>query len=172
MIQHFGWRLGAVLLGLVGLVLAQAASDVRLDLKAFRVVSVQEQTRTVERLEPALDAKPGQVIQYQLTALNTLTSPLRQVALVIPIPPTTAYQAQSALPLRLGDTLVVPEFSFDGGKSYGRPPLKRKLKVVENGKEVEKEVEVKPEEYTHARWVIPQMEPQQTLNLTLRVVVR
>lgn len=172
MIQHFGWRLGAVLLGLVGLVLAQAASDVRLDLRAFRVVSVQEQNRTVERLEPALDAKPGQVIQYQLTALNTLANPLRQVALVIPIPPTTAYQAQSALPLRLGNTLVVPEFSFDGGKSYGRPPLKRKLKVVENGKEVEKEVEVRPEEYTHARWVIPQMEPQQTLNLTLRVVVR
>ncbi|MFN3392507.1 MAG: hypothetical protein ACK40N_12195 [Meiothermus ruber] len=172
MIQHFGWRLGAVLLGLVGLALAQATSDVRLDLKAFRVVSVQEQNRTVERLEPALDAKPGQVIEYQLTALNTLSGPLRQVALIIPIPPTTTYQAQSALPLRLGNALIVPEFSFDGGKSYGRPPLKRKLKAVENGKEVEKEVEVKPEEYTHARWVIPQMEPKQTLTLTLRVVVR
>lgn len=172
MIQHFAWRLGAVLLGLVGLVLAQAASDIRLDLKAFRVVTVQEQNRTVERLEPALDAKPGQIIEYQLTARSTRDTPLRQVALVIPIPSSTAYQAGSAQPLRLGSTLVAPEFSFDGGGSYALPPLKRKLKLVENGKEVEKEVEVKPEEYTHARWVIPQMEPKQTLTLSLRVVVR
>lgn len=164
------WIVGLGLL--LAFAIAQPRNDIRLDLKAFRVLSVQEGNRTTEKLEPALDAKPGQVIQYQLTALNTLTNPLRQVALTIPIPPTTAYQAQSALPLRLGDTLVIPEFSFDGGKSYGRPPLKRKLKVMENGKEVEKEVEVKPEEYTHARWVIPQIEPQQTLTLTLRVVVR
>lgn len=172
MIQDFGRRIGTVLLGLVGLALAQAASDIRLDLKAFRVVSLQEQNRTVERLEPALEAQPGQLIEYQLTALSTRDTPLRQVALVIPIPSSTAYQAGSAQPLRLGSTLVVPEFSFDGGRSYAYPPLKRKLKVVENGKEVEKEVEVKPEEYTHARWVIPQMEPRQTLTTRLRIVVR
>jgi len=171
MIRHYR-RLAAGSLWLLGLALAQTVGDLRLDLKAFRVVSVQEQNRTVERLEAALDAKPGQLIEYQLTAQNTRTNPLRQVALVIPIPPTTFYQAPSALPVRLGDTLVTPEFSFDGGKSYGRPPLKRKLRVLENGKEVEKEVEVKPEEYTHVRWVIPQVEPRQTLILSLRVVVR
>lgn len=170
--SHFGRRLGIALLGLLGLALGQAASDMRLDLKAFRVVMVQEENRPVERLEPALDAKPGQIVEYQLTAVNTQSSPLRQVALVIPIPPNTAYQAGSALTLPLGNTLIVPEFSFDGGRSYALPPIKRKLKVVENGKEVEKEVEVKPEEYTHARWVIPQMEPKQTLTLKLRVVVK
>lgn len=78
----------------------------------------------------------------------------------------------SALPLQLGATLVTAEFSYDGGKSYGKPPLKRKVRVVENGKEVEKEVEVKPEEYTHARWVLPELGAKQSVLLKLRTVVR
>lgn len=152
--------------------LAQSRGDIRLDLKAFRVLSVQEQGRTVEKLEAALDAKPGQVIEYQLNAQNTTDNPLRQVALIIPIPATTTYQAMSAEPVRLGETLVIPEFSFDGGRSYGKLPLKRKVRVIENGKEVEKEVEVKPEEFTHARWVLPQMGAKQTVLVKLRTVVR
>jgi uncharacterized repeat protein (TIGR01451 family) len=156
---------------LLGLLLAQGA-DIRLDLKAYRVVSVQQEGRSVERLEAALDAKPGQLIEYQLSAQNTSDKPLRQVILVIPIPASTAYQALSAQPLQLGETLVTPDFSFDGGRTYGKPPLKRKVRVVENGKEVEKEVEVKPEEYTHARWILPQMAPKQTVLLKLRTVVR
>jgi hypothetical protein len=43
---------------------------------------------------------------------------------------------------------------------------------MENGKEVEKEVEVKPEEFTHARWVLPQMGARQTVMLKLRTIVR
>ncbi|MCX7783964.1 MAG: hypothetical protein N2318_10035 [Meiothermus sp.] len=152
--------------------LAQSRNEIRLDLKAFRVLSVQEQGRTVEKLEAALDAKPGQLIEYQLNAQNTTDNPLRQVALIIPIPASTAYQALSAQPLQLGETLVTAEFSFDGGRSYGKLPLKRKVRVVENGKEVEKEVEVKPEEFTHARWVLPQMGAKQTVLLKLRTVVR
>ncbi|WP_027881147.1 DUF11 domain-containing protein [Meiothermus rufus] len=163
------WSLGLALL--LALALAQR-SDVRLELKAFRVLVVEEQGRRVERLEAALEAKPGELLEYQLSALNTSNSPLRQVALVIPIPPGTAYQQGSAQPLRLGQALVAPEFSFDGGRTYGQPPLKRKVRVVEGGKEVEKEVEVKPEEYTHVRWILPQMEAKQTVLLRLRVVVR
>ncbi len=166
-------HLWIVALGLLlGLALAQSRNDIRLDLKAFRVVSTQDQGRTVEKLEAALDASPGQVVEYQLTAQNTTDNPLRQVALIIPIPASTAYQALSALPLQSGSTLVTPEFSYDGGKSYGKPPLKRKVRVVENGKEVEKEVEVKPEEYTHARWVLPELGANQSVLLKLRTVVR
>jgi len=156
---------------LAGWALAQTGS-IKLDLKAFRVVGVQEQNRTIERLEPAIEAKPGEVVEYQLTAQNTTDTVLRQVALVIPIPASTAYQPSSAQPLQLGDTLVIAEFSFDGGRTYGKLPLKRKVKVMENGKEVEKEVEVKPEEFTHARWVLPQMGARQTVMLKLRTIVR
>ncbi len=164
------WVLGLGLL--LAFALAQSRNDIRLDLKAFRVLSVQEQGRTVEKLEAALDAKPGELIEYQLSAQNTTDNPLRQVALIIPIPASTVYQAMSAQPLRLGETLVTAEFSFDGGRTFGKLPLKRKVRVVENGKEVEKEVEVKPEEFTHARWVLPQMSAKQTVLLKLRTIVR
>ena len=126
----------------------------------------------VEKLEAALDARPKELIEYQLNAQNTTDNTLRQVVLVIPIPTNTAYVDQSAQPLRLGETLVTAEFSFDGGRTYGKLPLMRKVKVIENGKEVEKEVEVKPEEFTHARWVLPQMGAKQTVLLKLRTVVR
>ncbi len=164
------WIVGLGLL--LAFAMAQSRNDIRLDLKAFRVLSVQEGNRTTEKLEAALDARPGQLIEYQLNAQNTTDNTLRQVALIIPIPASTAYQALSAQPLRLGETLVTAEFSFDGGRTYGKIPLKRTIKVLENGKEALKEVEVKPEEFTHARWVLPQMSAKQTVLLKLRTVVR
>lgn len=164
------WTIGLGLL--VALAFALAKDEVRLDLKAYRVVSVQQDGKTMEKLEAALDAKPGQLIEYQLEAGNTTDRALRQVALTIPIPSITAYQALSALPIKLGETLIAPEFSFDGGRTFARPPLKRMVKVTENGKEVMREVEVKPEEYTHARWILPQMMAKETVMLKLRTVVR
>jgi uncharacterized repeat protein (TIGR01451 family) len=157
----------AVLAVLLAFALAQR-TDIRLDLKAFRVV----QTSPSEKLEEALGAKPGQIIEYQLNAQNPTDNNLQQVVLIIPIPSTTAYQGLSAQPLRLGELLVTPEFSFDGGIKYGKLPLKRKVRVTEGGKEVEKEVEVKPEEFTHVRWTLPQMGSKQTVQLKLRTVVR
>ena len=44
--------------------------------------------------------------------------------------------------------------------------------MVEGGKEVEKEVEVKPEEYTHVRWVIPEMPKGTKVQVSLRTVVK
>lgn len=160
------------LFALLGLALAQASKDVKLDLKAFRVVTVQESGKTLEKLEPALDVKPGQVVEYRLEASNTTDRTLSRVALTIPVPKDTYYQALSAQPLKYAGSLIVPEFSFDLGQSFGKAPLKRKVKVSENGQEVEKEVEVQPEEYTHVRWVIPQFGAKETVVLTLRTVVR
>ncbi|MCS7058617.1 MAG: hypothetical protein NZ849_07350 [Meiothermus sp.] len=154
----------ALALALLGSALAQR--EVRLDLKAFRVVSIDQGGRVVERLEPALEVRPGQLIEYQLSAQNTTDKPLRQVALVIPVPKEAVFQG--AFPLE-GARL---EFSYDGGRTYGQPPLKRKVRMVEGGREVEKEVEVKPEEYTHARWTLPELGAQQTVFLRLRAVVR
>lgn len=163
------WTIGLGLL--LALAFALAKDEVRLDLKAYRVVSVQQDGKTVEKLEAALDAKPGQLIEYQLEAANTTDKALSRVALIIPIPTTTAYRALSALPVKSGENLVAPEFSFDGGRTYGRPPLKRTIKVSENGKETLKEVEVRPEEYTHARWVLA-LSAKESVVLKLRTTVR
>ncbi|RDI96426.1 hypothetical protein DV704_00950 [Meiothermus sp. QL-1] len=151
---------------------ALAQGELRLDLKAFRVVSLVQEGKTVERLEMATEARPGAVVEYQLVATNPTDRPIRQGALVIPIPLSTFYQAESAGPLSWKGQVILPEFSFDGGQSYGRPPLKRTLTVIENGKEVRKEVEVRPEEYTHVRWIVPEIGPKESLTLKLRAIVR
>lgn len=164
--------LWTALCALIGLALAQVNGEVKLELKAFRVITTQESGKTSEKLEPALDVKPGQVVEYRLEASNTTDRPLSRVALTIPIPKNTYYQALSAQPLQYKGALIVPEFSFDSGQSFGKAPLKRKVRVSENGQEVEKELEVKPEEYTHVRWVIPQLGAKETVVLTLRAVVR
>lgn len=164
--------LWALLFTLATFALAQPSKDVKLELKAFRVLSVQEAGKTTEKLEPALDVKPGQVVEYRLEATNTTDRNLNQVALTIPVPKDTYYLALSAQPLKYESGLVIPEFSFDYGQTFGKAPLKHKVKVMENGKEVEKEVEVKPEEYTHVRWVLPLLKAKESVVLTLRTVVR
>jgi hypothetical protein len=154
------------------LVWALAQAPMVLDLLAYKVTQVEEAGKQVEKFQLALGGKPGEVLEYRLEASNVTEKELRQLELVIPIPRETSYQNQSAQPLMLGDLSIRPEFSFDGGARYGFPPLKKKVKVIENGKEVDKEVEVKPEEYTHARWVLPVLSPKQKQQLKLRVAVR
>lgn len=146
--------------------LAQALS---LDLRPYRVQVVEGKEAYEEN---PLEVKPGDVLEWRLTAENRSQGTLSRVALVIPIPRETRYLEGSAKPLILGKATIRPEFSFDGGKTYGLPPLKKKVRVVEGGKEVEKEVEVKPEEYTHVRWVIPEMPKGTKVQVSLRTVVK
>jgi len=149
----------------LGLALAQT---LLLDLKAQKVVVKEGK----EVLEEALAVAPGDTLEWRLVAENRGKETLRQVALVIPIPKETFYLDGTATPLRLGNATIRPEFSFDGGKTFGLPPLKKRVRVVENGKEVEKEVEVDPKEYTHARWVLPELKPGQKVEVRLRTMVK
>ncbi|RTI00107.1 hypothetical protein CSW29_06465 [Thermus scotoductus] len=155
-------------LGLMALVWGQAPG-LRLTLLTFQVVQAQGQK---EELRQALEVRPGDILEYRLEAENVSNAPQKQVSLVLPIPKETAYLEGSATVLELRGLRILPTFSYDGGKTFGLPPLKRKVKVVEGGKEVEKEVEVKPEEYTHVRWVIPELGPKEKVVLKARVIVR
>jgi hypothetical protein len=158
------------LIPLAFLALAVAlAQALTLDLRPY-LVKAAEGKEAYE--ENPLAVKPGDVLEWRLVAENRSQGDLRQVVLVIPIPKETHYLEGSARPLQVGTATLLPEFSFDGGKTFGRPPLKKRVRVVENGKEVEKEVEVKPEEYTHARWVIPLLPKGSKVTVSLRTAVR
>ncbi|MGQ9735241.1 MAG: hypothetical protein ACUVUP_01385 [Thermaceae bacterium] len=115
---------------------------------------------------------PGDVLEWRLVARNLSDSPLRQAALVIPIPKETFYIEGSAKPLAYSGKTILPEFSADGGRTFSRPPLKKRIRVQEGGKEVEKEVEVKPEEYTHVRYLIPELKAKDKLEVSIRTEVR
>ncbi len=154
---------------LVLLALALAQAGLVLDLKPYRAL-VQNGKEAFE--ENPIGVRPGDVLEWRLVAENRTQGPLQRVTLVIPIPKETFYLDGTARPLEHRGQRVLPEFSFDGGKTFGLPPLKRKVKVTEGGKEVEKEVVVDPKEYTHARWVIPVLGPGEKVMVSLRTQVR
>ena len=157
-------------MALLGLALA-AQDGLKLELKAYKVLLVEEDGKTVEKLVEALEVAPGDVLEWVLTAKNEGKVPLRQVALTIPIPKNTVYIPGTAKPLVLGELKIEPLFSYDG-KRFARPPLKKKIKVKVGDRVEEKEVVVPPEEYTHVRWVVPELAPGQVVKVSLRTRVR
>lgn len=157
------------LLGALALLSWALAQTLGLDLRPYRVL-VREGKEAYE--ENPVGVKPGEVLEWRLVAENRTQAPLQRVVLVIPIPKETFYLEGTARPLELMGQQVLPEFSFDGGKTFALPPLKRKVKVVEGGQEVEKEIVVDPKEYTHARWVIPVLGPGAKVQVALRTQVR
>jgi len=174
--RTFILRLLAVAI-LTSTLVAVAKSQVRLELSSYRVTTyTDEQGHKLERLEPALKVGPGDVLEWRLRAANTSGQRLKNVALVIPIPPQTYYLEGTAAPLKIKrgeqEVVALPEFSYDGGKHYGRPPLYKEVTVEENGKKVVRKVQVAPEEYTHVRWVLSEMDPEQAVEVFLRTKVR
>ena len=173
----YAWRWFASVLALIVFSSAFAQNPVKLKLTSYKViVTVGEEAKRVEKLVPATEVVPGDVLEWRLRAVNTGQQELKNVALVIPIPPQTYYLKGSAVALTLvsnGEKITVkPQFSFDGGKTYGFPPVFKEFRVKENGKEVVKKVEVTPEEYTHVRWVLPVVRPEEVVEVFLRTVVR
>lgn len=162
--------------------LAFAKEPLLIEAKTYRVVQAQQDGKTVERLEEALGVRPGDVLEFQYEVSNTTIDPLRGVVVTVDLvkigglnpdgSKVLAYLPATASVLRLGELTLTPEFSYDGGRTYGKAPLFRKVKQLEGGKEIEKEVEVQAGEYTHIRWIIPQLASNSKLLLKLRVAVR
>src|SRR5438046_8045473 len=103
--------------------LAQAPSDVRVDLTAKRVVVNGDQ----ESLVPADKAKPGEVIQYEAVYRNTGKAAAKNVAATVPIPQGMALVTDSAKP-------AADQASLDG-KKFSAVPLLREVKNDAGGVE-------------------------------------
>jgi hypothetical protein len=160
-----------VALTTVALALAQVASPLRLELQRFLVVEQAENGESTEEFVPALQLQPGDVMLESLTALNVSDSTLGGIALVVPVANDTAYiDGSASLPLVAGAP-VVPTFSFDNGLTFALPPLKRTIVVIENGVRTEREVDVAANEYTHVRWEITTLAPQDEVVVSFRAVV-
>ena len=158
--------------GLVFAALAWAASGLELELASYKVLKfTNDQGEVVEKTVPAAEVAPGDVLLWVLTAQNASGKTLERVALTIPIPPHTVYVAGSARPLKLGELTIEPLFSYDG-THFARPPLKKRVKVQEGDRVVEKEVVVPPEAYTHVRWLVPELRDGEKVQVSLRTQVR
>ncbi len=152
----------AVLVAGLGATAAVAAGiDSRVE--ARRVV---QQADGREVLVPATEARPADVIEYRLTCLNSSDEPVRNVAIVDPVPTGTHYVPRSANRPRGGDVT----FSIDGGKTFHTWPVRYAVTLDDGRVEWR---EATPEMVTHIRWTMPgEFEPDAAITLTYRAVVR
>ena len=114
-----------------------------------------------EILSDASAAKPGEVIEYQVTYTNKAKTVSSNVLGTLPIPEGTEYVGGSAKPAG------TVKASLGDGK-YAAIPLKRKVKLPD-GKEVEKDVPLY--EYKSLQWSLGDLAAGKSVVVTARVRV-
>ncbi|HEY7641734.1 MAG TPA: hypothetical protein VH814_18530 [Steroidobacteraceae bacterium] len=120
---------------------AQEPTEIQTELVAeVRENVSQTPGREVYRFVPARLLEQGQVVYYTVRITNQTTVPLRNVAVVQPVPANTVYIADSAA----GPGAAV-SFSIDGGHTFGAPEA---LMIdIEGTKQP-----AQAAQYTHIRW--------------------
>ena len=170
MIKH----VGMILLLVIGLAFAQddGASEqsepVTVVLDAFIVSTItNDDGEEEETFTEAAEARPGQVVEYRVTATNEgeTTLPAGNVVVTGPVPEGTTYIGDSATT----ESEVELTFSADEGQSFSAPPV---MMTVENDDGEEEEVEAEPGQYSAVRWsVMRALEPGDSLEFSYRVTV-
>lgn len=168
--RHTPTLLMTMLLGgaLAQTVSSQTASPLSLNLVMSVVKSVTVDGKATEQFLPSpKTVLPGDVISQVVTVRNTSSKVMKNLPVKLPVPKNTAYLAPEK-DLNVART----EYSIDGGKTFAAAPLKKTITVTENGKTVQKEVEVKPNEYNAVRWIISEINPGQSMKFGYRVLVK
>lgn len=137
-----------ILLLLVAMLLFPAAGafakpQVSISITAEKEVMVDK----VKKMVAAKDIKPGDVIIYTISYINSGDSAATNAVLDDPIPQGTVYIPGTAYGSGTDIT-----FSIDGGKTFKKPSVLT-YEVKQPGGKVEKKV-ASPELYTHIRWMI------------------
>lgn len=153
----------------IPLLLSAATTSLTMKSSTYLVTTQTKDGKVTEsrKLNPT-SVKPKDLLVLSTLVQNTTQKTLSKVNVVQPIPEQTQYIANTATQLETADL----QYSFDGGKTFGKEPLKKTIVVEENGKKVEKEVPVPPQQYTHVKWVLNSLQPQASQTLEVRVNVR
>lgn len=109
-------------------------------------------------------AKPGDILEYVITYTNVSQQPLQDIQIVGPIP-SESYIVPNTIKMPDRNTMLV---SIDGGKTYQKPPIKRK---VRQGNKIV-EVPVSDKEWTHLKYTVPELRANQTTELRYWVFIR
>lgn len=165
---HTPTLLATVLLCGAAQAAAQGGEALSLKLSMLLVKTVKVDGKVTEQLLPnSGSVNPGDVISQVVSVRNTSAKAMRDLPVQLPVPKNTVYLAPEK-----GLDSTKTQYSIDGGKTFAAAPLKKTITVTENGKSVQKEVEVKPGEYTAVRWIVAELAPGKSLELGYRIQVR
>lgn len=119
---------------------------VAVEIKAFRETKEKKDGKETTVLVPVEKARAGETMIYSVAYRNEGDAPAKNAVITDPLPKGVVCQPKTALTPE-ADT----EFSFDGGATWARLPLARKVKGP-GGKILEKPVA--DAEITHVRWTL------------------
>ena len=152
--------MGLCLAGLLLLTSAAYAEPQRDVLVTMEVKKIVKGVDGKESLEPADQAKPGDILQYTATYANKTKKTWRDLEATIPVPPFTEYVPGSGRP-------AGAKASLDG-QTFQTIPLRRKVKQPD-GNEVTQLVPYG--EYRTLRWFVGKLLENQELKFSSRVKV-
>ncbi len=98
-----------------------------------------------EKVIPADQTEPGQVMEFQIVFTNSGDSDVTGIKVVDPVPEYTRFIGDS----HFSDVPAVFEVSIDGGETFEPEPVVR-YEIQADGSK--KEIIVSPDQYTHLRW--------------------
>ena len=137
-------------------VLAQAKSDLRVNLTAKKVVVSEGH----ESLTPAEKAKPGDLIQYEAVYQHSGKAAVKNLQATVPLPTGLAFAADSAKP-------AGAQASTDG-KNFLPIPLTREVKKPDGT--IEKQP-VPLNDYRALRWTVAELSAGASTTVSLRARV-
>lgn len=144
--------------------LAYAKPELKMAMTAEKEVTVTEAGKKVVKRVPAQSSAPGEVLIYTLSYKNTGDEKAVDVKLDNPLPAGTRYVADSAS----GANSRI-SYSVDGGKTFAAPG---ELSVERSqGGKVEK-VKASAADYTTIRWLITEVKPGQSGEVSFRAQVQ
>lgn len=109
------------------------------------LVSMDSQGNEVMQATAA--AKPGELMEYRLTFVNSGESAVSGLNIVDPIPANTTFVSDSAN----SNAVALFEVSIDGGRTFESEPVVR-IETQADGSQ--KEVVISSDQYTHVRWAV------------------
>ncbi len=144
---------------------AVADPQIQLDMKAYKTVVEIVEGNEVTREVQAETIEPGQELTYRISYFNEGDESATQVVVNNPITAETLYVVDSAT----GPEGLI-EFSADDGESFHLPgEVVYQARLFGGGVE---ERQATPERYTHIRWVIGEIAPGESGELTFKLRVR
>ena len=135
---------------------APSGNDLKLDLKAFKVIGAGER----EKLVSAEKVKPKEVIEYRVRYVNTGEKTLRNLRATLPIPTSLVFLSGSSAPFGAMASL--------DGKSFAAMPLKRQVKLADGTMKV---VMVPYSEYRFLRWSLDELAAGKSVTVKARARV-
>ncbi|XOV89367.1 MAG: hypothetical protein ACFHX7_05620 [Pseudomonadota bacterium] len=144
---------------------AMADPNIQLDMNVLKEVVVEENGQEVTRWVEAEEIEPGQKLRYTVRYVNMGDEPATEVRIENPIPDLTVYLSDSAS--GTGSTIV---FSADGGQTYS-PPEEVTYEVTVFGGGTDRR-KASPERFTNIRWLIEEIPPGETGEVSFVVLVQ